>query len=381
MKIVKFGISVVLLALLAISIRRCIPINIVKGTNGFSINTGEKSKHNSQGFLPIAPTGEVQWVIDNKSVTVENTYYLNIENELQYTFEVKVPQYYNFSSMTKEQHEQYGLPFALYAYKNKKHKALTVAKMGEGVQGVTSIGVVLLNESGPRVQGYRLRFTLDELKEISSNTQTVDVEVSVSDTRKTNEYWADLVTKYDKSYLISKLPSVHGKDLHALNFITHFTDSTVSVRLRYNTKYVSSVIDTNAISEELKKLVSSVYHLNTKHSETFSALKKQGTVWIKEWIESSETAYDKLSAKIQGMTSKEDFSKMSSEIEHNLGDLQEVISIRSEYYEKSHSNTEDLINNIYLLKFDNKRTAGVQLHYFLNEQNDWEIVGYKIQPL
>jgi hypothetical protein len=116
------------------------------------------------GRQPLAQSGSEEWVIDGRTYNIASTYYLRLPEGFQFTIEYS----HRFSQAVEHMNDERALkivlPLMKHAYRNNLYKRASVTKLGQGVLTPSRIGVVLFEKRGPKVGGYRVALSLDEIR-------------------------------------------------------------------------------------------------------------------------------------------------------------------------------------------------------------------------
>lgn len=345
------------------------------------ITCGKSENVHSGQFLPIAKSGPIEWTVDGEKTNIVNTYYIAFPEGMQYTCECKVPKYYNFDNMTEFEHKQFAFPLAKFIYENEMYKKLKITKIGTGKKEVKFIGIVLFNNQGALDRGYRTQFTLDEIRSRVANEITFDVEINKYNDIEKNKLLLYEIVNYNKQYIISKLKSIHGKDLTEFRVAKKIKNDQVHILYVFNRQFSDEQLNYDEINNDIKKLVSELIENNVRFKNTFLKLQSPSNMWINDMIADPEAAYKSASDIMQKQITLGQLQQGSQEIKDNLGSLQEINFIRGEYYLDSPGISGELISMIYNLAFDNNRKAGVNVNFVNSKKNGWEVVGYTIVPL
>ncbi len=125
------------------------------------------------GFAPMATMGKEIWDINGKKYQIRATYYLNVQNDLQYTIEYEYPEARSINN--ENQALEVAMPLIKYAYTSGKYKRTTFHKFGKK-QETDRIGVAIFVQQGNSTRGYRTALTLDQIKTEIQSSETSNSE-------------------------------------------------------------------------------------------------------------------------------------------------------------------------------------------------------------
>ncbi|MFA6134112.1 MAG: Yip1 family protein [Phycisphaerae bacterium] len=126
------------------------------------LNYGLAKPAGTGGNGVLGQTGPEQWTIDGKTYHVSSTYYLTLQDGLQYTIEYP----YQFTAADGQMDDKHAIdiafPLMKYAVQSGTYRHMH--KVDEGPVDPPQIGVALVEQAQGGARGYRVSLSVAEIK-------------------------------------------------------------------------------------------------------------------------------------------------------------------------------------------------------------------------
>ena len=116
-------------------------------------------------YLPMATAGPESWQIGGTTYNIHCSYYLGMQEGLQYTIEFPYTGEKALDDLTDSEAREIAMPLMQHAFVNGFHKRAKIQKKGEGAVAPTLIGVALFQKKGISVSGKRVNMSMVEMQQ------------------------------------------------------------------------------------------------------------------------------------------------------------------------------------------------------------------------